>query len=204
MTESNKTSLESQSSENRQTTDELSEKLSVRAYPLKTLEALYALSRMYLSSGFYQEAEQLALGIISIKEQNSQSNPVSGNTAMAQSTLAHTSAGTAASVGAYHSRAISGEKHTPARLILATIHFEKGNYSLAANHYRIASQITRFSLLGRLGLLACYCALRDFNRAAMLALELDNSIEKGEITLTQEQQVFFQIYKSSISANSEK
>lgn len=89
------------------------------------------------------------------------------------------------------------DRVTPARLLLAGIQFEKGNYSLAANHYRISAQIETFSLIAKLGLLACYSGLRDYSRAAMLAEELEREIS----SFTSEERIFFQLYKSSILAN---
>ncbi|HMO18376.1 MAG TPA: hypothetical protein PKA63_08655 [Oligoflexia bacterium] len=162
------------------------DKISADVYSTDVLQGLYSLARMYLSSGFYHEAEQLALGLLSIKE--GQPVTLSSQTHSRNNPLHRTP---------------SGEKSTGARLILAVLHFEKGNYSLAANHFRIASQINRFVIHGKLGLLACYCGLRDYARAEMLATELENSIGKNEITLSEEQSVFFKMYKTSITINGE-
>jgi lipopolysaccharide biosynthesis regulator YciM len=92
------------------------------------------------------------------------------------------------------------ESTSPSRLLLAAIHLEKGNYSLAANHYRIASQDGRYSLVAKFGLLACYSGLKDYSRALMLSEEL----EKEKATFSEEQNVLFGMFQTSIEHHTRK
>ncbi len=86
------------------------------------------------------------------------------------------------------------ETDSLARLLIAAIHLERGNYSLAANHYRIASQDSVYSQQARFGLLACYSGLMDQARASMLAEEL----EKEKETFSEELKILFDLFKRSI------
>ena len=70
------------------------------------------------------------------------------------------------------------EKSTPARLLSAAIHLELGNFSLAANHYRLAGQDPNNLNTCRVGILACYLGLKDNARAASLAEELQTEISE--------------------------
>jgi lipopolysaccharide biosynthesis regulator YciM len=92
------------------------------------------------------------------------------------------------------------ESASPSRLLLAAIHLEKGNYSLAANHYRIASQDGRYSLIAKFGLLACYSGLKDYSRAQMLSEE----IEKEKHSFSEEQNVLFSMFQTSIAHHTKK
>jgi lipopolysaccharide biosynthesis regulator YciM len=86
------------------------------------------------------------------------------------------------------------ETNILARLLIAAIHLERGNYSLAANHYRIASQDNQYSLEARFGLLACYSGLMDTPRTEMLASEL----EKEKETFSEELKVLFDLFRRSL------
>lgn len=86
------------------------------------------------------------------------------------------------------------EANTSARLLLAAIHLERGNYSLAANHYRIASQDAQYSLIARFGLLACFSGLMDNARATMLIEDL----EKEKNKFNEEQEILFDLFKKSM------
>jgi len=86
------------------------------------------------------------------------------------------------------------ESNTLARLLLAAIHLERGNYSLAANHYRTASQDQSYSLIARFGLLACFSGLNDNSRTQMLAEEL----EKEKDYFNEELKTLFKMFQTSI------
>ena len=83
------------------------------------------------------------------------------------------------------------------KLILAAINFEKGNYSLSANYYRIISQDPSQALIGRLGLLASFVALKDIERASSLSEELKPYLN----SMSPEQQDFYRLYTKAIEAN---
>jgi lipopolysaccharide biosynthesis regulator YciM len=86
------------------------------------------------------------------------------------------------------------EQNALARLLIASIHLERGNFSLAANHFRIAAQDEMYSIQARIGLLACYSALIDIPRASMVAEEME--LEKGK--LSEELDTLFDLLKRSI------
>jgi len=83
------------------------------------------------------------------------------------------------------------------KLILAALNFEKGNYSLSANYYRLISQDPGQALVGRLGLLASFVALKDIERAFSLAEELKPYQDK----MNPEQQDFYKLYSRTIDSN---
>ncbi len=89
------------------------------------------------------------------------------------------------------------DKNPLPKLILAAINFEKGNYSLSANYYRILAQDPAQALIGRLGLLAAFVALKDTERASSLSEELKNHLQ----TMTNEQQEFHKLYTKALNTN---
>lgn len=106
--------------------------MTANSYDKKVLLGLYSLARNYYLCGFFEEAENLCGGLLSLNEKDSCS-----------------------------------------RLLHAAIQFEKGNYSLAANSYRIASQDAEYFNQSRVGILACVIAQKDMNRGRNLAEEID-------------------------------
>lgn len=97
---------------------------------------------------------------------------------------------------------LSLQEHSPnPKLLLGAINFEKGNYSLAANYFRTVSQLpdinnksNNYSSLGKLGLLACFVALKDINRAESIAFE----IEKKKESIGALQKDFLELYQDAI------
>ena len=94
------------------------------------------------------------------------------------------------------------------KLLLAAINFEKGNYSLAANYFRVISQISdvgskkvnSYSALGKLGLLACFVAIDDFSRGESLVYEIEKNLDGlGPLQID-----FMELYKDAIVVNSKK
>lgn len=71
---------------------------------------------------------------------------------------------------------IIDDKITPVRLLNAAINLEQGNYSLAANHFRIASQDPKYFNQSRVGILSCYIGQKDMARAHSLSQELNKEL----------------------------
>lgn len=86
------------------------------------------------------------------------------------------------------------DKNPLPKLLLAALNFEKGNYSLSANYYRILAQEPSQAVIGRLGLLASFVALKDFERASSLCEEL----RPFYANMAPEQQSFFTLFSASI------
>lgn len=87
------------------------------------------------------------------------------------------------------------DKNPLPKLLLAAINFEKGNYSLSANYYRIIAQEPSEAIVGRLGLLASFTALKDLERASSLSEELKGFYAQ----MTPEQQNFFTLFSANIT-----
>lgn len=86
------------------------------------------------------------------------------------------------------------DKNMLPKLLLAALNFEKGNYSLAANYYRIIAQEPAYALTGRLGLLASFFSLKDYDRANSLLGELKSHTNQLPI----EQKKFFDLYANQL------
>jgi len=76
------------------------------------------------------------------------------------------------------------DKTTPVRLLNAAINLEQGNFSLAANHFRIASQNPTYFNQSRVGILNCYICQKDSARAQSLAQELNKDMVSFEPELS--------------------
>lgn len=77
---------------------------------------------------------------------------------------------------------------THAKLLLAAIQYEKGNFSLAANLFRSASLDKDFVNHGRIGILLCFIAQKDLQRGRSLAEEIDKDFE----SFSKEQKAYFE------------
>lgn len=77
------------------------------------------------------------------------------------------------------------ENFALSRLLIAAIHLEQGNFTNAANHFRIASQNTDYANQSRVGILNCYIGQKDIARARSLADELDKELDTFTPELTE-------------------